>query len=115
MSEKREGIAVVGVGVAACAACCAGPLLGVFAAIGLGTLTGLLLFGVAALAVGAVVLVVVLRHRRTKRQTTQTRVWSFTAFASDYPQFVPKPTSSASVPVALLGTRNHRVEAEQDA
>jgi hypothetical protein len=39
MSAKlsRDGAAVVGIGVAACVACCAGPVLGFIAAIGIGT------------------------------------------------------------------------------
>jgi uncharacterized membrane protein len=44
---------VIGVGVVACAACCAGPVLGVLAAIGVASVVGYLLAGVAALVVGA--------------------------------------------------------------
>jgi hypothetical protein len=38
--RSHETTAVVGVGVAACAACCAGPILAFLAAIGLGTVVG---------------------------------------------------------------------------
>lgn len=66
MSAKKENAAIVGVGVAACAVCCAGPILGVLAAIGLGTAAGFALFGAVAIVLGAVltVLVVVRRSRR---------------------------------------------------
>ncbi|HEX3088183.1 MAG TPA: hypothetical protein VHQ23_05975 [Ilumatobacteraceae bacterium] len=52
MSSKKEGAALVGVGVAACAVCCAGPILGVLAAIGLGTALGVAMWGLGALVVG---------------------------------------------------------------
>lgn len=66
MSAKRENAAIVGVGVAACAVCCAGPILGVLAAIGLGTAAGFALFGGIAVLVGAAIagFVVVRRRRR---------------------------------------------------
>ena len=65
MSVKKENVAIVGVGAVACAACCAGPILGLLAAIGLGTAAGFALFGTAAIAVGAIaIIVVVLRRRR---------------------------------------------------
>jgi hypothetical protein len=55
---KRDGATVVGVGAAACVACCAGPILAFLAAIGLGTVVGVLLFGVVGLAVAAIGLAV---------------------------------------------------------
>jgi glycerol-3-phosphate acyltransferase PlsY len=64
-TPKRDGTAAVGVGVAACVACCAGPILGFLGAIGLGTLAGVFLFGVAGLAVAAIgIVVLVLRRQR---------------------------------------------------
>lgn len=63
MSTRRENLAIVGVG-AACVACCAGPILGVLAAIGIGTAAGFALFGSVALVLGAIVGIVVLRRRR---------------------------------------------------
>lgn len=64
MSAKKENAAIVG--VVACAACCAGPILGVLAAVGLGTAVGFALFGALALVigVGAVAYVVARRRRR---------------------------------------------------
>jgi len=66
MSSKKESAALVGVGAAACAVCCAGPILGFLVAIGLGTALGVAIWGVGALIVGAVaaVFVVVRRRRR---------------------------------------------------
>ncbi len=65
MNEKQTNGALVGVGVAACAVCCAGPIIGVLAAIGISTGVGYALFGVGALLVGAALAAfVVLRRRR---------------------------------------------------
>lgn len=65
MSAKKENATVLGVGAAACAACCTGPILGVLAAIGLGTAAGLLVVGTVAFFAGAAVIaLVVLRRRR---------------------------------------------------
>jgi mercuric ion transport protein len=64
-AKKKENAAIVGVGVAACAVCCAGPILAVLAAIGLGTAAGFALFGTVAVVVGAVLIAfVVVRRRR---------------------------------------------------
>ncbi len=67
MSARKEGAALVGAGAVACAACCAGPIVGFLAAIGLGTATGFALFGVAAVVVGALAVAVVLVRRRRRR------------------------------------------------
>ena len=69
MSTKKENVAIVGVGTIACAACCAGPILGFLAAIGFGTVAGFARFGTAAITVGTLAIVVVLRRRR-RRATT---------------------------------------------
>lgn len=73
-ANKKDNAAIVGVGVAACAACCAGPILGVLAAIGLGTAAGFALFGTLAVVVGAaaVALVVVRRRRGAVCAVTET-------------------------------------------
>jgi len=56
---------MIGVGAAACAACCAGPILGFLGAVGLGTISGVLLFGVAGTLVAAVgIAALTLRRRR---------------------------------------------------
>ncbi len=64
MSAKQDNATIIGVGVAACAACCAGPLLGVLAAIGLGTAAGLALFGAVAVLVGVAAFAFVVVGRR---------------------------------------------------
>jgi hypothetical protein len=64
VSAKKENATIVGVGVAACAVCCAGPILAVLAAIGLGTAAGFALFGIFAILVGAAVTAFVLVRRR---------------------------------------------------
>ena len=68
MSSNKETAAIVGVGAAASAACCAAPILGFLTAIGLGTVAGVALFGTIGLAVAAIALLIVVRRRR--RQVT---------------------------------------------
>jgi hypothetical protein len=63
-TKKKENAAIVGVGTAACAVCCAGPILGVLAAIGLGTAAGFALFGTVAIVIGAMSIAIVLIRRR---------------------------------------------------
>ena len=70
MSIKKENAAIVGIGVVACPACCAGPILGFLVAVGLGTAVGFALFGGAALVIGAIAIIVVLRRRRADACTT---------------------------------------------
>ena len=65
MSTKKETAAIVGVGVAACTACCAGPLLAFLAALGLGTAIGVALFGTIGVVIAAIVVVILVRRRRT--------------------------------------------------
>ena len=67
MSSRKEGAALVGAGVAACAVCCAGSIGGILAAIGLGTAVGVSLYGAAALAVGAILVMIVVVRRRDRR------------------------------------------------
>jgi len=69
VSTGKERAAVVGVGAVACAACCAGPILGFLAAIGLGTAAGFAVFGTGAIVIGALAVVVVMR-RRHRRATS---------------------------------------------
>ena len=71
MSAKKENATIIGVGVAACATCCAGPILGVLAAIGLGTAAGLALFGAIAIVLGAAVLA--FAHVRRRRRVHRVR------------------------------------------
>ena len=64
MSIKKENATIVGVGAAARVACCAGPIIGVLAAIGIGAAAGFALFGTISLLVGALAVAVVVRRRR---------------------------------------------------
>ena len=63
----KQGAGLVGIGAAACAACCAGPIFGVIAAAGLLTAAAYLTAGLIGLA-GAVPLGVWV-HRRRKART----------------------------------------------
>lgn len=64
MSGRKDGVAIVGVGVAACAACCAGPIIGFVAALGLGAAVGFALFGALGLVAAVVAVILVRRLRR---------------------------------------------------
>jgi hypothetical protein len=69
MSKRGEMRTVAGVGAAACVACCAGPILGVLAALGFGAAATMLL-GIAGLAIGAAVTAVVVARRHRSRRLT---------------------------------------------
>jgi hypothetical protein len=49
--DPKASLGVLGVGAAACAACCAGPVLGFLAATGIATALGAVVFGVVGLVV----------------------------------------------------------------
>ncbi len=72
MSIKKENARIIGVGAAACVACCAGPIIGFLAAIGIGTAAGFALFGTISLVVGALALAVVIPRRRRRAATCNT-------------------------------------------
>jgi drug/metabolite transporter (DMT)-like permease len=69
MSGRGETATVVGVGAVACAVCCAGPIVGFFAAIGLGTVAGAALFGTIGLLVAAAVGTLLIFRRRHRQQS----------------------------------------------
>lgn len=63
--NAKTSLGVLGAGAAACAACCAGPILGFLAATGIASVLGAVVFGaVGLLVVLAVAAVVYLRRRR---------------------------------------------------
>ena len=66
MSVRKENATIIGVGAAACVACCAGPIIGLLAAIGITTAAGVALFGTISLIAGAIALAVVLRRRHRR-------------------------------------------------
>lgn len=72
MSSKKENLALVGVGAAACAVCCAGPIIGLLVAIGLGTAAGIAVFGSIGFVMSAIVIIVVLRRRRRRANACST-------------------------------------------
>lgn len=92
MSSTTDNATIVGVGAVACAVCCAGPIFGVLAAIGLGTAAGLAMFGTIALLVGAVAVGLIMARRRRRTSRCQ---------AVDAP-------ASAPVTVAITGSHFRR-------
>lgn len=66
MSTSRDRATIVGVGAAACVACCAGPIIAFLAAIGIGTIAFIALFGTIGFALAGVGVVGVVRHRRRR-------------------------------------------------
>jgi len=62
----RAGAGLLGLGAAACAACCAGPIAGLLTAAGVTAVLGTVVFGVAGLAMVAVVVAVLWRRRRAR-------------------------------------------------
>jgi hypothetical protein len=69
MSSKKDSAAIVGVGVAACAVCCAGPILAFLAALGIGAAAAFAVFGVTGLVIAVVVALVLYRRRQRRRST----------------------------------------------
>lgn len=65
--SRKGGFKVARVGVVACAACCAGPIVGLFTATGLATIAGFVMSGVAAIVLGAVMVALFLWARSRKR------------------------------------------------
>jgi hypothetical protein len=67
--RKATGLGVVGLGAAACAVCCAGPILAFLGGLGLAGLVSTWFIGWAglAVAVSAALAWVITRHRRQSR------------------------------------------------
>jgi hypothetical protein len=65
--DRRSRLGVLGAGAAACAACCAGPIIGFLAATGVATLLGAVAFGVVGV-VAALAGAAVLSRRRRRQQ-----------------------------------------------
>lgn len=70
-AAKRSAAGVVGFGVAACAACCAGPVVAFLAAAGLLTAGSIAMFGLAGLLI-VVPVATWFRGRRANQQTCAT-------------------------------------------
>jgi hypothetical protein len=69
-----RGARLAGIGVAACAACCAGWILGFLAAVGIGTVVGVSAFGLAGGLVATVAIVPIVPIVRRRRARAQCRV-----------------------------------------
>ena len=69
MTTKTQDVALIGGGPSACAVCCAGPILGLLAALGLGTAAPVAVFGAAGRTIAADGVLLVLARRR-RRSTT---------------------------------------------
>lgn len=66
--NARTGLGLVGAGVAACAVCCAGPILGFLAATGIASVLGAVAFGVVGLVVVLAVAAVLWQRRRGRQR-----------------------------------------------
>jgi hypothetical protein len=93
--SRKEGVAVVGVGVAACAVCCAGPIGGFLAAIGLGT-AGIAVFGTIGAVVGLIVVVLVVVGRRRRRAGVCPPAGQTVLLTTARPRAPAEPSSSSS-------------------
>jgi hypothetical protein len=80
-TSTKKPFGILGIGAAACAACCAGPILGFIAATGLLTAGGLALFGTIGLLVAIPGITLIARRRRQPP----------TCAPSDEPVAVPTP------------------------
>jgi len=65
--NPKASMGVLGVGAAACAACCAGPIAGFLAATGIASLLGMAIFGFVGLLAVPVVAAVLYRRRRRQQ------------------------------------------------
>lgn len=72
IAKTRKPLSIVGVGAAACAACCVGPIVVFLAATGLFTAAGTALFGAAGLLVLIPAAVWYARRRRGATTCTVT-------------------------------------------
>jgi len=63
---SKQGAGLFGIGAAACAACCAGPIIGVLTAAGLLTVAAYVVTGLAGLAVAVPLAAWTIRRRRAR-------------------------------------------------
>ena len=64
-----QGAGLLGIGAAACAACCAGPIIGVLAAAGLLTVAAYIVTGLAGLAIAVPLATLAIRRRGRRCRT----------------------------------------------
>lgn len=79
-AKAKRPFSVLGVGAAACVACCAGPILGFIAATGLLTAGGIAVFGAIGLLIAMPGIALVIRRRR-KPSTCAPNIGSVTIAA----------------------------------
>ena len=70
----KQGAGILGVGAAACVACCAPPVLAFLAAASVGTLIGVALLGVLGLAVAVVAVLAYTHHHRARRNVADSPI-----------------------------------------
>ena len=70
--KPKTGLGGLGAGAAACAVCCAGPVLGFLAATGVASVLGAVAFGVVGLVVVAAVAALLWQRRRRRARTCGT-------------------------------------------
>jgi mercuric ion transport protein len=66
-TKPKKPFGILGIGAAACAACCAGPILGFVAATGILTAGGLAAFGTVGLLVAIPAIALIVKRRRRPR------------------------------------------------
>jgi mercuric ion transport protein len=71
---KRDGLRILGLGAAVCAACCAGPILAVLGGLSLAGIVSTVFIGVAGLVIAAVAAagLIVVRRRRAAGSSAST-------------------------------------------
>ena len=68
--DPKTGLGLVGIGAAACIACCAAPIAGFIAATGIASVLGAVLFGVVGLVAVLLAGTALIRRRRRQRRCT---------------------------------------------
>lgn len=93
--RPKAGFGVLGLGAAACAACCAGPILGFFAATGIVSVLGAVMFGVVGLVAFLAIAALLLLRRRRQAQRCTSAPGPDTL---DAPELEPRTTATDSAP-----------------
>lgn len=71
-TKNKQPFGILGVGAAACVACCAVPIVGFIAASGLLTVTGFALFGTVGLLIAVPGIALTVRRRRKRSACSPT-------------------------------------------
>ncbi|HUP86904.1 MAG TPA: hypothetical protein VM143_14695 [Acidimicrobiales bacterium] len=98
-TKSQGGFGIVGIGAAACAACCAGPVLAILGGVTIAGVAGTMFVGVASLlvAVVAAVAYVGVRRRRSIARAVDNPPVAVT--------FTNRPVAGAAAPRATEGVR----------